>query len=199
MHVLGATFVPASIFGRFTIVCTILRQVHLTISFMLATLLYAMGQLPVLGVFVNAICSPFNPPFKSSSEWNMLRQLEPFDVIVMDQLSTTIPILRWLGNNRVVFYCHFPDLLLSPNRINPDAPQSFTSSVIGIYRRPIDLLEEASTGEADKILVNSEYTAQVFVDTFGQMRRMPRVVYPGIDVDEIVKGVTSKDDAWLIK
>lgn len=68
-----------------------------------------------------------------------------------------------------------------------------------IYRRPIDEFEETSTGEADKILVNSEFTSRIFVKTFPSLGRAPRVVYPGIDVDQIVSGKSEKSDAWLIR
>lgn len=39
-------------------------------------------------------------------------------------------------------------------------------------------------GEADSILVNSFFTAQVFRDTFTTLARTTQVVYPGINVAE---------------
>lgn len=74
----------------------------------------------------------------------------PPDIYIVDQLSTCIPILRWFARTRVIFYCHFPDLLLSPGR------GGFENGMIGrerksflrsLYRLPIDQLEEATTGE----------------------------------------------------
>ena len=35
-----------------------------------------------------------------------------YDVLIVDQLSSPIPILRLCGS-RIIFYCHFPDLALS--------------------------------------------------------------------------------------
>lgn len=37
-------------------------------------------------------------------------------------------------------------------------------------------------GQADKILVNSEYTSEVFRKTFSGLYRTPRCIYPGVDV-----------------
>lgn len=74
----------------------------------------------------------------------------PPDIYIVDQLSTCIPLLRWFTHTRVIFYCHFPDLLLSPGR------GGFENGMIGrerksllrsLYRMPIDQLEEATTGE----------------------------------------------------
>lgn len=68
------------------------------------------------------------------------------------------------------------------------------------YRIPIDALEESTTGEADKILVNSEFTARVFMKTFPAMRRNPRVVYPAVDVEAYGKVVKAADeDKWILK
>lgn len=60
-----------------------------------------------------------------------------YDVIVVDQLSAPIPLLRLTGS-KIVFYCHFPDKLLAGK-----------SSVLKtLYRMPMDLLEELTTGNA---------------------------------------------------
>ncbi|KAI5476057.1 alpha-1,3/alpha-1,6-mannosyltransferase, glycosyltransferase family 4 protein [Pseudohyphozyma bogoriensis] len=200
VHVLGNSIFPPSLLGRFTIICAILRQFHLTLSFLLATLLYHLSSLPILSSFI----LPQAHPFTSSSDWSPRRQLAPFDVVVVDQLSASIPLLRWLGANRVVFYCHFPDLLLSPSRsahehITGARDWSLRGQLRGIYRAPIDRFEETTTGEADKILVNSRFTQGVFGKTFATMGRVPRVVYPGIDVDAYGKEVDVKEaDEWLV-
>jgi alpha-1,3/alpha-1,6-mannosyltransferase len=49
-------------------------------------------------------------------------------------------------------------------------------------------LTSARAGQADKILVNSEYTANVFERTFTRLDRGPRVVYPGIDIRRFGSG-----------
>ena len=30
----------------------------------------------------------------------------------VDQVSCCLPVLRWFGSAKIVFYCHFPDQLL---------------------------------------------------------------------------------------
>ena len=49
---------------------------------------------------------------------------------------------------QVLFYCHHPDLLLTQRR----------SRAHSLYRAPLDFAEQATTGKADKLLVNSLYT-----------------------------------------
>ena len=40
-----------------------------------------------------------------------------------------------------------------------------------------------ASGQADTILVNSKFTARVFKEHFCSIRTIPRVVYPGINLD----------------
>ncbi len=49
---------------------------------------------------------------------------------------------------QVLFYCHYPDLLLARRG----------SRLRAMYRTPLDWAEQSSTGAADVILVNSEFT-----------------------------------------
>jgi len=96
-----------------------------------------------------------------------------FDVVIVDQVSVPILLLRWLTRSRILFYCHFPDLLLAKR----------TSALRALYRAPIDALEEVSTGRAHAILVNSEFTAGVFARTFKRLGHLkPAVLYPAVDV-----------------
>ena len=93
------------------------------------------------------------------------------DVIVCDQISACVPVLRWSGA-RVLFYCHFPDQLLTTR----------TSWIKKVYRWPIDSLEEWSTGKANQVLVNSNFTAQVFRATFPSLAAVPlTVLYPSLN------------------
>ncbi|BGP53650.1 hypothetical protein JCM8202_003580 [Rhodotorula sphaerocarpa] len=210
VHVLGNSIFPRSVLGKFTIVCAMLRQLHLAWSFLLATTLYNLSSLPLLSL----VLLPLDAPFSSSSDWSPRRQLEPFDVVVIDQLSTAIPVLRWFGQNRVVFYCHFPDLLLAsgphgvsaPHDPRAGQPFSFRNELKSLYRAPIDQLEQSTTGEADKVLVNSAFTQQVFEATFKELRRTPRVVYPAVDVKQFGEGgkaaltstTVAERDRWLL-
>eukprot|EP00908_Phaeocystis_cordata_P002681 Transcript_12926.p1 GENE.Transcript_12926~~Transcript_12926.p1 ORF type:complete len:544 (+),score=121.82 Transcript_12926:53-1633(+) len=113
------------------------------------------------------------------------------DVVVVDQVSAPVPLLR-LGGLVVLFYCHFPDKLLSSGAA-AGAPR-FTGGALKraarwLYRLPFDLLEEVTTGCANTVLVNSRYTASVFDAAFPLLRGLrrvlgqaePEVLHPCID------------------
>ena len=109
--------------GRFHIIFAILRQLHLCFSLLRLTW----------------FASTFEQP----------------DIYIVDQLSTCIPFLRWLARTRVIFYCHFPDLLLSPGRAGFDTGlknQGRRSFLRMVYRWPVDLLEEVTTGALTPVL-----------------------------------------------
>lgn len=131
VHVLGG-LLPRSLLNSLHIVFAILRQLHLTLSLLLSL-------------------SPLVPRVLKA-----LPDLAPFDVFFVDQLSVCVPVLRWLLQTRVVFYCHFPDKLLSggwdlttagsqagPTRKDAGGPRDVLK---GLYRLPVDVLEEFSTG-----------------------------------------------------
>ncbi|KAL4443057.1 hypothetical protein ABPG77_008548 [Micractinium sp. CCAP 211/92] len=103
--------------------------------------------------------------------WLCWRQGQQYDVIIADQVSAVVPLLRWLTAARVLFYCHFPDLLLAARR----------SALHSAYRAPLDWVEQESTGAADAVLVNSGFTQGVFAETFTRLHRRgirPAVLYP---------------------
>ncbi|KAK8647793.1 hypothetical protein V6N13_121520 [Hibiscus sabdariffa] len=100
-----------------------------------------------------------------------------FDVILADQVSVVIPLLKLKRSSKVVFYCHFPDLLLAQH----------TTFLRRVYRKPIDFLEELTTGMADMILVNSKFTASTFAKTFKRLHARgirPAVLHPAVNVDQ---------------
>ncbi|KAE9621603.1 putative hexosyltransferase [Lupinus albus] len=77
----------------------------------------------------------------------------------------------------VVFYCHFPDLLLAQH----------STFLWRMYRKPIDFVEEIKTGMADLILVNSNFTASTFANTFKHLNAKgirPATLYPAVNVDQ---------------
>lgn len=94
------------------------------------------------------------------------------DVIFCDQISYAVPVLH-LRFSKVLFYCHFPDQLLSK-------PGGTLKSM---YRAPLNWVEEMTTGRADKILVNSRFTRGIFKDTFKNIPKVPDVLYPSINTD----------------
>ncbi|KAJ0046707.1 hypothetical protein Pint_04758 [Pistacia integerrima] len=78
---------------------------------------------------------------------------------------------------KVLFYCHFPDLLLAQH----------STLLRRIYRKPIDFVEEITTGMADLILVNSKFTSTTFANTFKRLcarEIFPAVLYPAVNVDQ---------------
>ena len=96
---------------------------------------------------------------------------ELFDVIVCDQISACIPVLRW-SQAKILFYCHFPDQLLTKRE----------TWLKRAYRWPIDTLEEKTTGMADVVLVNSRFTASVFHTTFKSLSHVePTVLHPSLN------------------
>ncbi|ORY02594.1 alpha-1,3/1,6-mannosyltransferase ALG2 [Basidiobolus meristosporus CBS 931.73] len=103
---------------------------------------------------------------------SLLRDQEKYDIIFCDQLSISIPLLRFSGA-KILFYCHFPDKLLTQRN----------SLLKKLYRYPIDYLEELTTGMADKILVNSLFTASIFTESFKTIKDIPGVLYPSIHFD----------------
>ena len=110
---------PPSILGRFSILCAILRQLHL-----------------ILHIRFFPLASPELP------------RLQP-DVFFVDQLSTCIPFLRMFGAKRVVFYVHFPDNLLADGEFNMNKAKRTQASVWKrLYRLPMDVLEEKTTGKS---------------------------------------------------
>ncbi|WRT64861.1 uncharacterized protein IL334_001797 [Kwoniella shivajii] len=126
--------------------------------------------------------------------FNPLAPLNSFDVFVVDQQSVCVPFLRFIGGTRVVFYCHFPDKLLSGGweigidksgqQIERKKGTEGISLLKKIYRWPIDKLEEFTTGQADIVLSNSHFTSRIYARAFPRLaKRPPRVVYPCIDIE----------------
>jgi alpha-1,3/alpha-1,6-mannosyltransferase len=108
---------------------------------------------------------------------------QKFDVLFVDQLSISIPLLRFTGA-RIFFYCHYPDKLLSERR----------SWLKHIYRLPLDWLEEITTGQADKIVANSKFTAGVFRQSFRSIHVDPEVLYPALNLASYDTPVDTEDE-----
>ncbi len=98
-----------------------------------------------------------------------------WDCALVDQVAPAIVPLRFLAPaTRVLFYCHFPDLLLSERG----------GWLKRLYRAPLDLWEEATTGLAHARLVNSLFTRGVYRETFRALALAglgePEVLYPAV-------------------
>lgn len=103
-----------------------------------------------------------------------------YDVVIVDQVSACVPLLR-LCNRKVIFYCHYPDYLLCVSR------DSFAKK---FYRFFLDIFEELTTGCANLILVNSNYTKEVFGKSFKLLNALgvsPEVLYPALDLSKFEK------------
>lgn len=141
VRVRGAWLVPMSIRNRLTILCAILRHLHLLVDIALS------GELDAL-----------HPR-----------------AFIVDQLSAGLPLLRILmPDTPILFYCHFPDLLLARGR---------GSFVKRLYRVPFDWLEEWSMGYAQAVAVNSNFTKGIVENTWPRLKQKveTKVVYPCVD------------------
>ncbi|XP_047537456.1 alpha-1,3/1,6-mannosyltransferase ALG2 [Vanessa atalanta] len=105
--------------------------------------------------------------------WYVIPAEEP-TIIFCDLISLCIPFLKLArGPFRVVFYCHHPDKLLTTEG----------GLLKKVYRAPLNWLEEFTTARADKVLVNSKYTARVYQDAFQKIKDVPDICYPSINTE----------------
>ena len=105
----------------------------------------------------------------------LTKEVKDYDYFIVDQLSFCIPFLCIFGrpDSRILFYCHFPDQLLTVK----------SSLLKRVYRLPFDKIEEWTTGISDKIIVNSNFTKGVFKRTFRSLAGSNvSVIYPCVDV-----------------
>mmetsp|Transcript_3961 Transcript_3961/g.13925 ORF Transcript_3961/g.13925 Transcript_3961/m.13925 type:complete len:453 (+) Transcript_3961:129-1487(+) len=129
-------------------------------------------------------------------------------VVFVDQVSAAVlpfvvanAFLPRDRRTRVVFYCHYPDLLLSsrelPGKGEGDGlVRALVHRLKLLYRIPLDWLEERTTGMADEVLVNSEYTKGVFYATFASLARRgtrATVVYPAVRIPPLGDGEDGED------
>jgi glycosyltransferase involved in cell wall biosynthesis len=98
---------------------------------------------------------------------------EPWDAVVCDLASHVVPLARRLSGAPVIFYGHYPDLLLAPP----------AGGFLSLYRRPIHQAEERGLLAADRILVNSRHTAGIFRRVFPSLAgRELEILHPGVEV-----------------
>mmetsp|Transcript_10453 Transcript_10453/g.13830 ORF Transcript_10453/g.13830 Transcript_10453/m.13830 type:complete len:484 (+) Transcript_10453:153-1604(+) len=131
-----------------------------------------------LGMGGRAICSTLRVLYLSYrlSRPQSKHEPEP-DIIVMDVLPTPLALLQWwMPNSSLLFYCHFPDQLLTQNK-SKTTKKSF-------YRSVLDFLEERTMPFADSIVVNSKFTQQTVLRTFPSLQKLNLhlpVLYPALD------------------
>ncbi|PFH35029.1 glycosyltransferase, group 1 family protein [Besnoitia besnoiti] len=100
-------------------------------------------------------------------------------VIFCDQVSAINPLLSFF-TEKLVFYAHFPDMLLAARR--DKQPQGVIARIKALYRALLDAVEQATTGRCDVLLFNSRFTEATYRRSFPSMR-FPRnaVLYPPVD------------------
>ncbi|KAI4238233.1 MAG: hypothetical protein L6R40_005773 [Gallowayella cf. fulva] len=145
VRIRGNSIFPATLFGRFKILFSILRQLQLLVS-----------------ITVSGELARLNP-----------------EAFFIDQLAAGITFLRWRWpETRILFYCHFPDLLLVQNR---------SRWWKRIWRLSFDWLEGWGMKGADKVIVNSDFTKGVVEDVWPVLAGKKTgaqaigVVYPCVD------------------
>lgn len=159
VRVRGDWLIPATILGRFKILCSILRQLHLLVAI----------------------------------TWSgELAKLKP-TAFFIDQLSAGIPFLRWFWEDqKILFYCHFPDLLLVQGR---------KSWYKRIWRIGFDWLEGWGIRGADRVLVNSGFTKGVVENIWEGLggERGVGIVYPCVDTKGDAKVEEDSKPLWKDK
>lgn len=121
------------------------------------------------------------------------------DLVFCDLVSVCIPILQ-MKQIKVIFYCHYPDQLLSRKG----------NFLKAIYRFPLNKLEELTTTKADKILVNSEFTKSVVQATFKNLSSNHlQILYPSVytegfektkpeAIENVLKPLPGKEDTVFL-
>lgn len=124
---------------------------------------------------LTAACAYFRMLYAAFYATFVLSRQEEFDVIFLDSISVGIPILKYAaGAPKIIFYCHFPDVLLATRNEN---------KFRNLYRAPLNWAEEITTKAADVILVNSKFTRRIFKETFKSISVMPSVLYPSFNTN----------------
>jgi alpha-1,3/alpha-1,6-mannosyltransferase len=109
--------------------------------------------------------------------WAMSRADEQPDLVFCDVVPQLVPFVQRLLRTKVLYYCHFPDLLLTPEGKR-------AAAWYRDYRKPLDRLEASGLAAADRIAVNSRFTAAVVGKTFPGISPSRLVVlHPGVEVD----------------
>ncbi|PYH90608.1 alpha-1,3-mannosyltransferase alg-2 [Aspergillus ellipticus CBS 707.79] len=162
VRVRGNTIFPAHVGGRLYVLMAILRQLHLT----------------------KAVLSELH----EASTNNENKESTPDEIFIVDQVPACVPFLKTLGarngstkaQQRILFYCHFPDQLLSRR----DEGAQLVRLAKGLYRYPFDWFEGWAMSASDKVVANSRFTRGVIQRVLGAEKVGDlSVVYPCVDVD----------------
>ncbi|VDK62727.1 unnamed protein product [Onchocerca ochengi] len=102
------------------------------------------------------------------------------DLIIIDHSASCLPMLKWrFPKVKILFYCHFPQQLVTPTRF----------FLYRWYSRIIGLIEGLLFQKADLIMVNSHFTECQFLRVMPEVNPSRlMVVYPPCNVDAIKTG-----------
>ena len=115
------------------------------------------------------------------------------DLVFCDVVSHVVPLVKRLTRRPVLFFCHFPDRLLVPES------RLHQSLAYRTYRRPLDWREVAGLLAADRVVVNSAFTAAAVHEAFPGLGDTPlTVVHPGVPVSGAPPAPIPADDDILI-
>uniref|UniRef100_A0A0N5APG5 Alpha-1,3/1,6-mannosyltransferase ALG2 n=1 Tax=Syphacia muris TaxID=451379 RepID=A0A0N5APG5_9BILA len=107
--------------------------------------------------------------------WQLLfSDLNP-DLIILDHSASCVPLLKWrFPKVKILFYCHFPQQLVTPSRF---FLYRWYANLIGVY-------ESFLFKDVDTIMVNSKFTKKKFSLVMPEISKDKiMVVYPPCDVD----------------
>jgi alpha-1,3/alpha-1,6-mannosyltransferase len=120
--------------------------------------------------------------------------VDAFDLVFCDVVPHVIPLVKRLTSLPVLYFCHFPDLLLTPLGWRK-------SLAYRLYRRPLDALEVAGVLAADTVVVNSHFTASVVRQWIPALTgEHVQVVHPGVRLPAVPRpwGPVDGDDIQLL-
>jgi alpha-1,3/alpha-1,6-mannosyltransferase len=103
---------------------------------------------------------------------------EALDALICDTVAQALPLLRRRTAAPILFYGHYPDALLTPPR----------RGWYRWYRLPLDRWEQLGLETADRLLVNSRFTAATFLERFPRLRRVPEVLHPPVETSRFGPG-----------
>ena len=121
--------------------------------------------------------------------WVILNS-KKYDLIVVDQISYTLPLLK-LSKKKVLYYCHFPEKLLNDNKVN---------LLVKIYRFLFDKLEEFAITFANCVCFNSNFTMQTVERTLTNIQKFKghkTVLYPCVHAPVDLPKEKSKERYFL--
>jgi len=104
--------------------------------------------------------------------WVIFNQ-KNYDLIIVDQISYTLPLLKFLTKKKILYYCHFPEKLLNDNNKE--------KLLVKIYRFIFDKLEEISITMANGVCFNSNFTKETVEKNLKNIKKfkgLKTVLYP---------------------